>query len=173
MSQTGANKKGLTSWKIATIAVSILVLWLVADHMRSKFLAVRYTDEGTELADQGNLVEAMKKYEKALKVHPGFDQARKHLGEVCYEQARTVARSNNYEEAIKLLRRSTRLGYEAKDVYWRLAACCWSISRNEEALAALDQHGKRHPEDHRTENLRKIVLSGKRPDFKNVAGHEW
>lgn len=172
MSQTDAEKKGLSTWKIATIAVSILVLWLVADHVRSKFLAARYTDEGTTLSDQGDLDGAMKKYEQALKAYAGFKPARKNLGEVCYEKARIVARSNEYEESIKLFRRSIRLGYEAKDVYWRLAACCWSICRNEEALAALDEHGKRHPEDHRTENLRRIVLSGKRPDFKNLAGRE-
>ena len=165
---------------LALLVVVVVVGHFVLAKRQSATLnneATEAADEATRLVQQGQVDEAGKKfdeaiekYEKALEMNPKLEEARKNLAGVCYDKAwRVLDMKNRYAEAQKLYEKAVEHGCDEPALYWRLANACWGAKDNEGALKALDMHGKMHPKDHRTENLRRIVKSGKRPRDKEVA----
>lgn len=82
MNDVGTEKKGLRMWKKIKLAVMILVLAFAALYVPAKFLAVKFTNRGAELYDEGKYEEAMVQFKRALRVFPGFKPARRQLAEL-------------------------------------------------------------------------------------------
>ena len=165
--------------------LALLVIVVVVGHfVLARHQSAKLNNEATDLADEATRLvqqrqideagkkfdEAIEKYEKALAKNPKLEEAQKNLAGVCYDKAwRVLDMKNEYAESQKLYERAVELGCDEPDLYWRLANACWGAEDDEGAMKALDTHGKLHPKDHRTENLRRIVKSGKRPRDKEVA----
>ncbi len=82
MSDIQTKKQRLPLWKKIKLAIMILVLVAAALYLPAKFLAVKFTNKGTRLYDEGKFEEAMVQYKRALRVYPGFKPARKQLDEL-------------------------------------------------------------------------------------------
>jgi len=139
------------------LAVAIVVLVLATAYASVRFLALMYTNWGTELYSQGKLDEAMVQYERALKVSPGFKPARTYLRDVCIEKADSITLANEHVEAERLYKRAIDLDADANDVHWKLATTYWRQGKKAEALASLEEHLKRKPNDELALSLQRIL----------------
>jgi len=82
MSEVKTEKQRMPMWKKIRLAIMILVLVFAALYVPAKFLAVKFTNRGTKLYDEGKFEEAMVQYRRALKLFPGFKPAREQLAEL-------------------------------------------------------------------------------------------
>ncbi len=82
MSDVETEKQRPPLWKKIKLAIMILVLVFAALYVPAKFLAVKFTNRGTKLYDEGKFEEAMVQYRRALRVFPRFKPARKPLAEL-------------------------------------------------------------------------------------------
>lgn len=82
MSEIETEKQRLPLWKKIKLAIMILVLAAAALYIPAKLLAVKFTNKGTQLYDEGKFEEAMVQYKRALRVYPWFKPARKQLDEL-------------------------------------------------------------------------------------------
>jgi Tfp pilus assembly protein PilF len=82
MSDVETEKQPSRFWKKIRLVICIVVLVFAALYVPAKFLAVRYTNKGTELYDQGKYDEAKVQFKRALRVFPGFKPAREQLAEL-------------------------------------------------------------------------------------------
>ncbi len=162
MSDAVTEKKRSSLAKKIKSAVLILVILFAALYVPAKFLAVKYTNRGTQLYNEEKFDEAMAKYELAMKIFPGFKPARLRLGMTYREGAENAFAGNNYDEAKKLYKKALKLGAEAPDVHYKLATICLGQGNNAEGLAELDKHLKNKPNDGRTAGLRRLLQRGLR-----------
>lgn len=82
MVETKTDKERSGSWNKAKFVVMILVIVFAAVYVPAKFLAVKFSNAGTRLYEQGKYEEAMEQYRRALRVFPGFTPARRQLAEL-------------------------------------------------------------------------------------------
>ena len=173
MGEVEAKKQRSSAWKKIKLAVMILILVCAAVYVPAKFFAVKLTNQGTELFNEGKLDEAIAKYERAMKVFPAFKPARKMLGKTYNAKAEHAFNENEYAEAKALYKRAIKLGVEATDVHYRLAYICWNLGKNAEGfaefekhlaggLAELEKHFERRPNDSRAVSLGKLLQGGKK-----------
>jgi len=174
MSDAGTEKKRPSLGKKIKLAVLILVILFAALYVPAKFLAAKYTNRGTKLFNEGKLDEAIAKYERAMKVFPGFKPARKMLGKTCNEKAERAFNGNEYAEAKALYKRAIKLGVEATEVHYRLAYIYWALGKNAEGpaeiekhlaggLVEIEKHLQESPNDSKALRLRKLLQGGKKP----------
>lgn len=160
MSGAGTEKKRPSLGKKIKLAVLILVILFAALYVPAKFLAVKHTNRGTQLYNEGKFDEAIAQYELAMKIFPGFKPARERMGITYRDGAENAFAANNYDEAKKLYKKALKLGAEAPDVHYKLATICLGQGNNAEGLAELDKHLKNKPNDGRTAGLRRILQRG-------------
>jgi len=82
VSDIETEKQRMVPWKKIKLVVMILVIVLAALYVPAKFFAVKFTNAGTKLYDQGRYEEAMAEYRRALRVYPWFKPARTQLAEL-------------------------------------------------------------------------------------------
>lgn len=172
MGEVEAEKQRSSVLKKIKLAVMILILVCAAVYVPAKFFAVKLTNRGTQLFNEGKLDEAIAKYERAMKIFPGFKPAREMLGKTCNEKAERAFNGNEYAEAEALYKRAIKLGVEATDVHYRLAYIYWALGKNAEGLAELEEHSKQRPNDSRAVSLRNLLQGGKgrKPKLKTSRG---
>ena len=82
MIEIKTEKQRMAPWKKIKLVVMILVIVFAALYVPAKFFAVKFTNAGTKLYDQGRYEEAMAEYRRALRVYPWFKPARTQLAEL-------------------------------------------------------------------------------------------
>ena len=82
VSDMKTEQQRLVLWKRIKLAAIILVLVLVALYVPARFLAVKFTNRGENLFDEGRFADAMVQFKRALRVFPGFRPARRQLAEL-------------------------------------------------------------------------------------------
>lgn len=173
MSEAETENKRWSLAKKIKLAVLILVIVFAAAYVPAKFLAVKYTNRGTEFFNEGKLDEAMGQYELAMKIFPGFKPAREQLGRTCSEKAENAFNRNDYAEAKRLYERVMKLRFEVPEIHYKLATICWGQGENAEGLAEIEKHFaeglveiekhlKENPNDSKALNLRSILQRGKK-----------
>lgn len=155
MSEGKSLKQQSSLRKKIKLAITILVLVLAATYVPAKLLAVRFTNQGTKLYNEGRFEEAIAQYEWAMKVYPGYKPARKYLCGVCIDKADHMVLKSEYSQAEKLYKKAINLDPDASDVHWKLATTYWWQGKRSEALTELEEHLKRKPNDELALNLQR------------------
>lgn len=157
MSEPQDKKRRSSLLKKIRLAVLILVIVFAAVYVPAKLLAVKYTNRGTQLYNEGKIEEAMVHYERAMKIFPGFKPARNQLGRCCSEKAENEFNGGGYPEAKRLYKRAVKLGAEVRDFHYKLAQISWRQGNNAEALIELERHLKERPNDYPAQTLRRTL----------------
>jgi len=159
MSET-ETKKGSGLGKVIRVVVLLAILAVIGVKLKARQDAQKALDHATILYNAEKYDEAIKEYERALKLRPDFQPAIENLSEACFEQANIAAMSNEYPKAERLLNRAIELGSNEKDIYWKLATALWSQGKKDAAKAALGKHMQQIPNDHRIAHFRRVIEHG-------------
>jgi len=162
MSEAETEKKRFRPWKKIRVVVLVVALLCAAVYVPAKLLAVKYTNRGTKLCNEGKFDEAMAQYERAMKFYPRFKPARIELAGLCNEKADGAFARNDFAEAERLYRRVIGLDVEVSDVHYKLAMVCQSQGKKAEGLVEIKEHLKQMPNDVRALRLQRI-LRGEKP----------
>ena len=82
MIETKTDRQHSAPCKKIRFVAMILVLVFAALYVPAKFFAVKYSNAGTRLYEQGRYEEAVVQYRRALRIYPGFKPARTQLAEL-------------------------------------------------------------------------------------------
>ena len=160
MTKAETRRRHASSGGGTRLNVLVFVFLITAVWIGARVYAVCSTNRGTKLCDEGKFAAAITEYEKALKVYPGFEPAAERLRETYMEEGDRLALLNKNPEAEKVYQQAIALGVEELDVFWKLATVCWRQGDNDGVRAALEEHRKRHPKDHRTANFERAMTRG-------------
>lgn len=115
-------------------------------------MATDYAKQGDKFFMEGRLMDAIKVYEQALKVHPEMADTWNNRGVV-------LTRLQNYEEAIASYDRALQIRPEYPDAWNNRGVCLLELQEYQEAIVSYEQAIKVKPDYADAWNNRGVALS--------------
>lgn len=94
--------------------------------------AIRNYNQGIEAYNQGHTVDAIKKFEHATQLDPGYADAYYNMGSIFYQM-------KNYEQAREMFQKAVNLNPADGQSKYNLALALEKLMRQEEAISVLSQ----------------------------------
>ena len=141
-------------------AVMLLIILAGAWFVPTRLIAIKLSNRGVELVEEGELEGALASYEQALRIHPLLTTARTNFILLATELAdsrRTQPAS--YARAASLYERLLRIGYRGPRIRYKLAMLYARQYRLDSALAELRTQLEEYPEDEEARELLRKLLS--------------
>lgn len=131
---------GLLYYDIADYERALVWFQKAVSIKKSTEAASGYYNMGLAYERLKDLKEAENAYKEALRLKPGFVEARYNLALLRMEDGR-------YREAVADLEKTAALGFKKRKLYTNIGICCAKLDRNEDAMRAYEEAVTVAPDD--------------------------
>lgn len=136
---------GLTSILLWAVPISVEAMpSVMRKNLQPPIVKLReaeaYNNRGVELAEQGKFKDAITAFNRAIKIHPTYENAHNNLGLAFGSQ-------DNFLEAVAAFNRALEINPKNFETYNNLGIALGSQGKFEAAVAAFNRAIKINPED--------------------------